>query len=93
MISNCNSTQEFYSAHFNPYLNYHSPGAQADIEIDEKGRQQRIYRRYQTPLETLLAVHQSQQYLRPGPHSGRLATHRRNPHLPPVCSSYKHLGH
>jgi len=44
--------QEFYSAHFNPYLNYHRPCAQADIEIDEKGRQQRIYRRYQTPLES-----------------------------------------
>jgi transposase len=58
--------QEFYSAHFNPYLNYHRPCAQADIEIDEKGRQQRIYRRYQTPLETLLALPQPQQYLRPG---------------------------
>jgi hypothetical protein len=57
---------EFSSAHFNPYLNYHRPGAQADIEIDEKGRQQRIYRRYQTPLETLLALPQPQQYLRPG---------------------------
>lgn len=58
--------QQFYSAHFNPYLNYHRPCAQADIEIDEKGRQQRIYRRYQTPLETLLALPQPQQYLRPG---------------------------
>jgi transposase InsO family protein len=58
--------QEFYSAHFNPYLNYHRPCAQADIEIDEKGRQQRIYRRYQTPLETLLALPQPQQYLRSG---------------------------
>jgi transposase InsO family protein len=58
--------QQFYSAHFNPYLNYHRPCAQAEIEIDEKGRQQRVYRRYQTPLETLLALPQSQQYLRPG---------------------------
>jgi transposase InsO family protein len=58
--------QEFYSAHFNPYLNYHRPCAQADIEIDEKGRQQRIYRRYQTPLETLLALPKPQQYLRSG---------------------------
>ena len=48
--------QEFYSAHLNPYLNYHRPCAQADIEVDEKGRQQRRYRRYQTPLETLLAL-------------------------------------
>ena len=26
----------FYSAHFNPNLNYHRPCAQADIEVDEK---------------------------------------------------------
>jgi transposase InsO family protein len=58
--------QQFYSAHFNPYLNYHRPCAQAEIEIDDKGRQQRVYRRYQTPLETLLALPQPQQYLRPG---------------------------
>jgi len=49
--------QHFYSAHFNPYLNYHRPCAQADIDVDEQGRQQRPYRRYQTPLETLLALH------------------------------------
>ena len=55
--------QQFYSAHLNPYLNYHRPCAQADIEVDEKGRQQRRYRRYQTPLETLLAL--------PTPHSLR----------------------
>ena len=48
--------QEFYSAHLNPYLNYHRPCAQADIEVDQKGRQQHHYRRYQTPLETLLAL-------------------------------------
>jgi hypothetical protein len=48
--------QQFYSAHLNPYLNYHRPCAQADIEVDKKGRQQRHYRRYQTPLETLLAL-------------------------------------
>ena len=57
--------QQFYSAHLNPYLNYHRPCAQADIEVDEKGRQQRHYRRYQTPLETLLAL-QPLPVLRPG---------------------------
>lgn len=57
--------QHFYSAHFNPYLNYHRPCAQADIEVDEKGRQRRHYRRYQTPLETLLAL-QPAPVLRPG---------------------------
>jgi transposase InsO family protein len=58
--------QQFYSAHLNPYLNYHRPCAQADVELDTKGRKRRRYRRYQTPLETLLALYKPQQYLRPG---------------------------
>jgi transposase InsO family protein len=58
--------QQFYSAHLNPYLNYHRPCAQADVEVDAKGRIRRRYRRYQTPLETLLKLPQPQQYLRPG---------------------------
>jgi transposase InsO family protein len=57
--------QEFYSAHLNPYLNYHRPCAQADIEVDAKGRQRYRYRLYQTPLETLLAL-QPPPVLRPG---------------------------
>jgi len=58
--------QHFYSAHFNPYLNYHRPCAQAEVEVDDKGRKRCFYRRYQTPLETLLALPQPAQYLRPG---------------------------
>ena len=58
--------QQFYNAHLNPYLNYHRPCAQADVEVDTKGRKRRRYRRYQTPLETLLSLPQPQQYLRPG---------------------------
>lgn len=58
--------QQFYSAHLNPYLNYHRPCAQADLEVDAKGRIRRRYRRYQTPLETLLKLPKPQQYLRPG---------------------------
>jgi len=58
--------QQFYTADFNPYLNYHRPCAQPDITIDEKGRSHCVYRRYQTPLETLLALPQPAQYLRPG---------------------------
>jgi hypothetical protein len=45
--------QEFDRAHWNPYLNYHRPCAQAEIQVDEKGRQPRLYRRYPTPLETV----------------------------------------
>ncbi len=58
--------QQFYTTYLNPYLNYHRPCAQADVEIDAKGRKRRRYRRYQTPLETLLSLPQAQQYLRPG---------------------------
>ena len=58
--------QQFYTAYLNPYLNYHRPCAQADIEVDPKGRKHRRYRRYQTPLETLSALPQPQQYLRSG---------------------------
>jgi hypothetical protein len=58
--------QQFYNAHLNPYLNYHRPCAQADVEVDAKGRKRRRYRRYQTPLETLLSLPDPQQYLRPG---------------------------
>jgi transposase InsO family protein len=58
--------QQFYVAHLNPYLNYHRPCAQADVSVDAQGRQQRRYRRYQTPLETLLTLPQAAHYLRPG---------------------------
>jgi hypothetical protein len=58
--------QQFYTACFNPYLNYHRRCAQADITFDEKGRRRCLYRRYQTPLETLLALPNPAQYLRPG---------------------------
>jgi transposase InsO family protein len=58
--------QQFYTAYFNPYLNYHRPCAQPDITIDQKGRRRCLYHRYQTPLETLLALPNPAQFLRPG---------------------------
>ena len=64
--SQADRIQQFYTAYLNPYLNYHRPCAQADVEVDSKGRKRRRYRRYQTPLETLLALPQPQGYLRPG---------------------------
>jgi hypothetical protein len=33
-----NAIDGFYREYLNQYLNYHRPCAQADIEIDEKGR-------------------------------------------------------
>lgn len=58
--------QRFYKEHFNPYLNFHRPCAQAELVVDQKGRTRRIYRRYQTPLETLLSLPRPAQYLRAG---------------------------
>jgi transposase InsO family protein len=58
--------QRFYKEHFNPYLNFHRPCAQPELVVDQKGRTHRIYRRYQTPLETLLSLPQPAQYLRAG---------------------------
>jgi transposase InsO family protein len=58
--------QGFYERHFNAYLNLHRPCAQADVEIDAKGKQRRCYKRYQTPLETLLALSKAAQFLRRG---------------------------
>ena len=57
---------DFYRQYLNPYLNYHRPCAQAEVQIDEKGRKRVRYRSYQTPLETLLGLHQPAQYLRQG---------------------------
>lgn len=56
----------FYRDHLNPYLNYHRPCAQADAEIDAKGRKRVRYRRYQTPLETLSLLDKPATYLRDG---------------------------
>lgn len=58
--------QHFYVQHLNPYLNYHRPCAQAEVEVDEHGRKRCFYRRYQTPLETLLALPEPKPYLREG---------------------------
>lgn len=57
---------DFYRQYLNPYLNYHRPCAQAEVQIDDKGRKRVRYTRYQTPLETLLGLHQPVQYLRQG---------------------------
>jgi hypothetical protein len=58
--------QRFYDEYFNPYLNFHRPCAQPELVVDQKGRTRRIYRRYQTPLESLLRLTQPAQYLRSG---------------------------
>jgi hypothetical protein len=60
------SINSFYREYLNSYLNYHRPCAQADVDIDEKGRKRVRYKRYQTPLETLLSLDKPAQYMRQG---------------------------
>jgi transposase InsO family protein len=64
--SHADRINSFHREFLNPYLNYHRPCAQADVEIDQKGRKRVRYKRYQTPLETLLALDSPAQYLRQG---------------------------
>jgi transposase InsO family protein len=56
----------FYTGFLNPYLNYHRPSAQAEVQIDAKGRKRRLYKQWQTPFEKLLSLDRPQQFLRPG---------------------------
>ena len=44
---------EFYRAHFNPYLNFHRPCGVPEVVRDQKGKTKRVYRWYATPWEIL----------------------------------------
>jgi transposase len=58
----------FYQNHFNDYLNYHRPCAFAEIKIDNRGKEQKIYPKenYMTPYEKLKSLENAEQYLKPG---------------------------
>jgi transposase InsO family protein len=60
--------QAFYTAHFNPYLNYHRPCGFALIQLDKRGRRQRSYPKenYATPYEKLRSLPEAYRYLKEG---------------------------
>ncbi len=60
--------QKFYTACFNPYLNYHRPCGFATLEVGKRGKKKRVYRAdgYQTPYEKLTSLPRWKQYLKPG---------------------------
>ena len=60
--------QKFYTARFNPYLNYHRPCGFAALEVGKRGKKKRVYRAdsYQTPHEKLMSLTRWKQYLKPG---------------------------
>ncbi len=59
--------QKFYTAHFNPYLNFHRPCGFATVSLDARGKRQRRYpaQDYATPYEKLKSLPEAEQYLRP----------------------------
>jgi len=60
--------QKFYTAHLNPYLNYHRPCGFATIRILPRGKRQRRYpvEDYRTPYEKLVSLPSWEQHLKPG---------------------------
>jgi transposase InsO family protein len=59
---------KFYTAHFNPYLNYHRPCGFATVSVDARGRRKRIYKaqHYATPYEKLKSLPGAEGYLKDG---------------------------
>lgn len=62
-----NLVNSFYQKYFNTYLNYHRPCAFAEIKIDEKGKERKIYPKdnYMTPYDKLKSLKNAKQYLKP----------------------------
>lgn len=60
--------QKFFTAHLNPYLNFHRPCGFATIRTELRGRRKRIYRSddYRTPFEKLTSLPKWESYLKPG---------------------------
>jgi hypothetical protein len=60
--------QKFYTAYFNPYLNFHRPCGFATIQTDRRGRRKRIYRHqdYRTPYEKLTSLPDWSRHLKAG---------------------------
>jgi hypothetical protein len=59
---------KFYTAHLNPYLNYHRPCGFAKVSLDKRGKRQRRYpiADYATPYEKLKSLPQAATYLKTG---------------------------
>ena len=60
------AVQKFYTAHFNPYLNYHRPCGFATTSFNARGKRTRKYKAedYRTPYEKLKSLPEADQYLK-----------------------------
>jgi transposase InsO family protein len=61
------AVQKFYTAHLNPYLNFHRPCGFATVSVDARGKRRRQYKRedYATPYEKLKGLKKAERYLKP----------------------------
>jgi transposase InsO family protein len=66
--------QRFYTAHLNPYLNFHRPCGFATVTTDARGKRKRVYKAadYRTPYEQLKSLPNAAQYLKRGIDFARL---------------------
>lgn len=66
--------QKFYTAYFNPDLNFHRPCGYATLETNRRGKRKRIYRHkdYRTPYEKLASLKGWTEYLKEGTTVGML---------------------
>jgi len=60
--------QKFYTAHLNPYLNFHRPCGYAAIETNARGKRKPAYPHndYRTPYEKLTSLKNWEKCLKPG---------------------------
>jgi transposase InsO family protein len=60
--------QKFYTAHLNPYLNFHRPCGFATVSLDARGKRKRQYKPkdYATPYQKLQSLPQAKDYLKEG---------------------------
>jgi transposase InsO family protein len=68
------AVQKFYTAHLNPYLNFHRPCGFATVSLDARGKRRRQYKKddYATPYEKWKSLPEAEQYLKPGMTFARL---------------------
>ena len=61
------TVQKFYTAHLNPYLNFHRPCGFATVSLDARGKRKREYKRedYATPYEKWKSLPEAEKYLKP----------------------------
>ncbi len=60
------AVQKFYTAHLNPYLNFHRPSGFATVSLDARGKRRRTYKAedYATPYEKLKSLPEAAAYLK-----------------------------